>query len=230
MAVVRKSDVSTTGTWFGRNSAPSVGKRHSMHSGSTVGSTTSTLADVPLPVSSRKQRRASKKLSVSAANRLPELAKQPASYLKTQSNTLTPKNQKSGGGSLPMMPTSGAAPFWLIRLYTSHRYSSVVTFLLVAATLCVYGWTVYSQKLWSQGYNRLQDLQLYERQLTTTNATLKNKMAEEAEQETAGLVSPTPARTIFLPTAPPSYSSDATPLSTQPNLETPQNTLSPLGY
>ncbi|MBE9200301.1 MULTISPECIES: hypothetical protein [unclassified Nodularia (in: cyanobacteria)] len=229
MAVVRKSAVSTTGTWFRRNSPPSVGKRRSMRLESTVGST-STLADETLPVSSKRQRRASKKLSISTTNGLLEVSKQPVSHLKTQSNTTTPKNLKSGGGSLPVMPTSGAAPFWLLRLYTSHRYSSVVTFLLVLATLFVYGWTVYSQELWGQGYNRLQNLQLHERQLTTTNATLKNKMAEEAEQEAAGLVSPTPARTIFLPSASPSDSSDAKPLSTQPNLETQQNSPSPLGY
>ncbi|AVZ30935.1 hypothetical protein [Nodularia spumigena] len=229
MAVVRKSAVSTTGNWFRRNSTPSNGKRRSMPLGSTVGSA-STFADEPLPVSSKRHRRSSKKLSVSATNALPEVAKQPVPQHKSQSNITTQKNLKPTEGSLPVMPTSGAAPFWLLRLYTSHRYSSVVTFLLVSATLFVYGWTVYSQELWSQGYNRLQNLQLQERQLTTTNATLKNKMAEEAEQETAGLVSPTPARTIFLPTASPSYSSQATPPSTPPNLETQQNTPSPLGY
>lgn len=229
MTVVRKSPISSTGTWFRRNSTPSVGKRRSMGLGSTVGST-SILTDEPLPVASKRQRRSSKKLSVSATNKLPEVAKPTVSHLKRHSSTITPKNQNSGEGSLPVMPTSRAAPFWLIRLYTSHRYSSVVTFLLVVATLFVYGWTVYSQELWSQGYNKLQSLQLHERQLTTTTATLKNKMAEEAEQETAGLVSPTPARTIFLPTTSPSHSSDATPVSTQTNLETQQNTDSPLGY
>ncbi|MDB9378853.1 hypothetical protein, partial [Nodularia sphaerocarpa] len=213
MAVVRKSAVSTTGNWFRRNSTPSVEKQRSMPLGSNLESTSASV-DVPLPVSSKRQRRSAKKLAVSATNRLPELAKQPVSHLKSQSNTITPKNQKSGEASQPVMSTSGAAPFWLLRLYTSHRYSSVVTFLLVTATLFVYGWTVYSQELWSQGYNRLQNLQLHERQLTTTNATLKNKMAEEAEQEAAGLVSPTPARTIFLRPASPSYSSNTTPLST----------------
>jgi hypothetical protein len=128
------------------------------------------------------------------------------------------------------MPGSGAAPLWLLRLYTSHRYSSVVAFLLVTATLFVYGWTVYSQELWSQGYNRLQNLQLHERQLTTTNASLKNKMAEEAEKETLKLVSPTPARTIFLPTPSPSHSSHTKPSGTPSSLEKLQNTPSPLGY
>ncbi|MEA5516087.1 hypothetical protein [Nodularia sp. UHCC 0506] len=223
MTVVRKSAVSTTGTWFQRNSTPSKGKRRSIGSPST-------LADEALPVSSKKQQRPAKKLSVAATKRLPEPLKRPVSSLRTQSNTTMQNNQKSGKGSLPMMPTAGAAPFWLMRLYTSHRYSSVVTFLLVAITLCVYGGTVYSQKQWSQGYNRLQELQLHERYLTTTNAILKNKMAEEAEQVTSGLVSPTPAKTIFLPTAPPFYSSDSTPVNKQPNLATQQNTPLPLGY
>ena len=75
----------------------------------------------------------------------------------------------------------------------------------MAATLIVYGWTVYSQELWSQSYRKLQNLQRHERQLNTTNATLTNKMAEEAEQPGTELVSPTSAGTIFLPPASNSY-------------------------
>ncbi len=231
MVVVRKSAVSRTGNWFRRNSTPSPGKRRSMPLESTLGST-SKLADEPLAISPKRQRRSAKKLAVSAPNTngLPELVKQPASHLKIQSKTTPQKKQQLGEGSLPLMPTSGAAPFWLIRLYTSHRYSSIVTFLLVAATLFMYGSTVYSQTLWSQGYNRLQDLQLRERHLTTTNATLKNKMAEEGEQEASGLVSPTPDRTIFLPITSPSHSVNTTPQSIQPSLEKQPNTALPLGY
>ena len=228
MVVVRKSAVSTKGNWFRRNSTSSGGKRRSMRLESTVGSSSASV-DQP-PVSSPRQRRSSKKLSVAATNGLSEVTKQPDSHLTRQSNATMQKIHKSSEANLPVMATSGATPFWLLRLYTSHRYSSIVTFLLVAATLFIYGWTVYSQQMWSQGYNKLQNLQFQERELTTTNATLKNKMAEEAELEAAGLVSPTPARTIFLPTASPTYSSNTTPVSTQPNMETLQNTSSPLGY
>ena len=229
MAVVRKSAVPKTGLWFRINPTPSNGEGPPIPLGSTSGST-STLVDEPLPRSSKRQRRAVKKLPVSTTHPLPEVAKQRVSRVESQSNRTTQKNQKLGEGSLPVMPNYGSGPFWLLRLYTSHRYSSVVTFFLVAATLFVYGWIVYSQQLWSQEYNRLQNLKLYERQLTTTNATLKNKMAEEAEEEGTGLVSPTPARTIFLPAASPSSSSDATPPGTALNMEKPQNTPLPLGY
>lgn len=220
MVVVRKSPFSSTDTWFSRNSTPSR-KRRSTSIESTVSSKSQLVAQT-LPVSAKKQRRTAKKSSTSATNPLPEVSK--------QSNTTTPRNHQSNFLRVPVMPNSGAVPFWLLRLYTSHRYSSVVTFLLVTATLFVYGWTVYSQQLWSQGYRKLQNLQIQERQLTTTNATLKNKMAEEAEKEASGLVSPTPARTIFLPTASPSRSSAKTPLSTPENLETHDPTPSPLGY
>jgi hypothetical protein len=170
MAAVRKSAVSLKGNWFRRNSTPSRENRRFM------GSEASTLADQVTPIPVKKQRRSTKKLSLSTANQIPKLAKQPISH--KESAIAAQVKPKSGFLHLPVMPSSGAAPVWLLRLYASHRYSSVVTFLLVASALVVYGWTVYSQELWGQGYRRLQNLQLYERQLTTTNATLKNKMAE----------------------------------------------------
>ncbi|YAF96792.1 MAG: hypothetical protein AB3A66_03710 [Nodularia sp. CChRGM 3473] len=227
MAAVRKSVVSTTGPWFQRNSTPSLKKRRSLRPESAVQGA-STLGDEPAPVSANRQRRSLKKLSV-ATNGMQDLAKKPVSHRQEQSST-GQKNPQSGFFPFPVMSTSGAAPSWLLRLYTSHRYSSIVTFFLVATTLVVYGWTVYSQELWSQGYRRLQSLQLHERHLTTTNATLKNKMAEEAEKQAAGLVSPTPARTIFLPSASPSHSPHPTPVNTTPNPPTQQQTPSPLGY
>lgn len=104
--------------------------------------------------------------------------------------------------SLPraaVSPSNNTTPWWLLRLYTLHRYSCFGMFLLVVAVLVVYGWTVYSQKLWGQSYRKLQELQRDERQLMKTNEVLKNKMAQEAEKPNAGLLSPTPNKTIFLP-------------------------------
>ncbi|MBH8578189.1 hypothetical protein I8752_35655 [Nostocaceae cyanobacterium CENA369] len=219
MAAARKSAVSATGTRFRRDSTPSSGKRRSARSASTVATETSS-------VSSRRQRRSAKDLSVSAPNR-GQLDNQQVFNHQEQSST-TQKNPKTGSLRLPAMPTTGATSLWLLRLSKLHRYSSVVAFLLVAATLVVYGWTVYSQELWSQDYAKIQNLRRNERQLTTTNATLKNKMAEEAEQPTAGLVSPTPARTIFVPLAPSNQNS--TLPNTKPNPQTQQQTPSPLGY
>ncbi len=191
-----------------RDYTTSVGKQRSAHLRSAVQSV-STLASV----SSLKQQRSSKKLSFSTTR---------------EHSSPEHKGLETSSHRLPIVSTSKAAPLWLLRLYNLHHYSSVVAFFLVAATLVVYGWTVYSQELWSQDYRRLQNLQRNERQLTTTNATLTNKMAEEAERPTTGLVSPTPARTIFLPPA--SGGSNPTSPSGTPKSQTQQYIPSPLGY
>jgi hypothetical protein len=222
MVVIRKSPISTAGTWFRRNSTAPGRKRRSRSLGANFRSK-STVTNAGLPLSPKRQRRAAKKLPNTVNQRYQEVV--PPSL-----PPIPQKQETPDAANLPVMPTATAAPIWLLRLYNSHRYSSILTFLLVAATLCVYGWTVYSQQLWSQGYHRLQNLQLHERQLTTTNATLKNKMAEEAEQEASGLVSPTPARTIFLPAASPSATSNATPPSKPANVELQPNMVTPLGY
>lgn len=222
MAAVRKSVVSTTGTWFQRNSSQSVNKQPFAPLG-TVRESTSGHTVEPL-VSSKRKRSSAKNAPVSTHNGVRSPDKPKASNLKGQS----PKNPKASFLGMPVVPTAKAIPVWLLRLYTLHRYSSVVAFSLVTATLVVYGWTVYSQEIWSQGYRRLQNLQRQERQLTTTNATLTNKMAQEAERPTTGLVSPTPARTIFLSPAP--LNSDSTSPNTKPNSQIQPQTSSPLGY
>ncbi len=227
MVIARKSTVSTKGNWFRRDSILSLGRRRPapMESAARSASTPSTQA---APVSPQRQKRSSKNLAVSSPNEaVKELGRQKVPNLNEQSSV----NQKTLGVGflhLPTMPNSGAAPWWLLRLYTFHRYSTVLAFLLVASTLAVYGWTVYSQEVWSQSYSRLQKLQRHERLLTTTNATLTNKMAEEAEQSTAGLVSPTPQGMIFLP--PTSHSPKPASSNTPPNSEVQQETPSPLGY
>ncbi|MBN3926454.1 hypothetical protein [Nostoc sp. NMS4] len=226
MVVARKSTVSTRGNWFRRDSILSLGRRRSARPESTAGSAST-------PVSSQKQLRSSKNLAVSPTNEaviakpVKQLGRQQLPNLNEQLH----RNQNSPGVGflgLPTMPNSKAAPLWLLRLYTFHRYSSVLAFSLVASTLAVYAWTVYSQELWGQSYRRLQSLQRHERLLTTTNATLKNKMANEAEQPTAGLVSPTPEGMIFL--SPASQSPKPALPNTTPNSEIHPQTLSPLGY
>ncbi|MGF1938315.1 MAG: hypothetical protein RM347_028810 [Nostoc sp. ChiQUE02] len=232
MVVARKSAVSTRGNWFKRDSILSLGRRRSGRTESAAQSA-STPATQATPVSSQRQQRSSKNLAVSPTNEavmpksVKELGRQQVPNLNEQSSA-NQKNRGVGFLRLPTMPNSGTAPLWLLRLYTIHRYSSVLAFLLVASTLAVYGCTVYSQELWSQSYRRLQKLQRHERLLTTTNATLTNKMADEAEKPTAGLVSPTPQGMIFLPPA--SHSPQPASSNTPPNSEKQQQTLSPLGY
>ncbi|MBH8550806.1 hypothetical protein I8751_00045 [Nostocaceae cyanobacterium CENA357] len=209
-----------------RDYTPSVEKRRSVRLGSATRSV-STLATENSFLSSLKQQRSEKKLSFPTTRGTQDLSKRTVSNLQEHSNTAQ-KRLETGSHPLPTVSPSKAAPLWLLRLYNLHQYSSVVAFFLVAATLVVYGWTVYSQELWGQDYRRLQNLQRNERQLTTTNATLTNKMAEEAERPTAGLVSPTPAKTIFLPPA--SHGSNPKPSNGTPKSETQQYIPSPLGY
>ncbi|MDZ8186204.1 MAG: hypothetical protein RMX96_15285 [Nostoc sp. ChiSLP02] len=233
MVLGRKSAVSTKDTGFWRNSILSLGRRRRSGRLEPTAPSASVLAPQAAPVSSVRRKRSTKKLSVSSANEAivpqstKELGRQVLPNLNHQSNE-TYKTQEIGFSSLPIMPASGATPLWLLRFYAFHRCSAVLAFLLVATTLAVYGWTVYCQELWSQSYRRLQNLQRHERLLTTTNATLTNKMAQEAEQPTTGLVSPTPDKMIFLPPA--SSTPEPAPSNRKSNSQTQQQTLSPLGY
>jgi hypothetical protein len=98
--------------------------------------------------------------------------------------------------------------------------------------LAVYGWTVYSQHMWNQAYQKLGVLQRHERQLTTTNEVLKNQMALQAEQPITGLVPPNPAAVIFLKPAPQRSDHAAAPVppATKPAAQTEKPTPIPLGY
>lgn len=224
MAAVRKSAVSAPSIWFWQNSHPTEERRRSARRGSAMRSAS---PKPPLVVSPQRKRPSAKTLSVSAASGLQQTSQPKVSHSKNQSK-ISQLKSKSESLNLPVVPTAEALPTWLLRLYKVHRYSSIVTFLLVAVALVVYGWTVYSQEMWSKEFRRLQNLQRNERQLTTTNAMLKNKMAEEAEKITTGLVAPTPDRTIFLPSA--SHTPNPMAAETKPNSPKLQSTSSPLGY
>jgi hypothetical protein len=100
------------------------------------------------------------------------------------------------------LPQPKPMPPWLSILVKVQQGSSILTVLLVASVLIVYGWTVYVQQSWGQAYRRLESLQKQERQLTATNEVLKNQMAQQAEDPKAGLVLPDPSNTIFLSPAP----------------------------
>lgn len=93
-------------------------------------------------------------------------------------------------------------PIWLSSLLVLQRGSDLMAFLLVAATLGLYSWTVYTQQQWSQEYSKWQKLQREERQLTTANAVMKDQLAQQAERPGTGLVTPSQANTIYLPSAP----------------------------
>lgn len=143
-----------------------------------------------------------------------------------------PNRLKTSGQTVPIQLRSRSTPIWLLRLYTLQRPSSVVMFLLVATMLSVYSWTVYSQKMWSNSYRKLDILQRHERQLTTTSEVLKNKMALQAEQPSTNLVKPNPVLAIFLQPAPqrPAHTTSPVVSTTKPSTKTEQPTPIPLGY
>ncbi|MBR8834982.1 MAG: hypothetical protein DSM106950_13325 [Stigonema ocellatum SAG 48.90 = DSM 106950] len=258
MAVARKSDVSATGSWFrtaienlGLDRSTSLRKpstiRRTRARSVPVQSKVSVMS-APLSPTETFQRR---EVSTQQARTSIPLEKPRLELLRASvegSPSLSRSRQQfpkaplaqrgSTNGAAPMTPvqeldkqTVPSIPvmsIWLLRLYSIHRHSSIVAFLLVTVTLVVYGWTVYSQQLWSQSYRNLQKLQHYQRQLTTNNEVLKEKMAQEAQRPAAGLVSPTPTKMIFWPLAP----QGPNPVSpnTTPNSETQQQTANPVGY
>ena len=90
-------------------------------------------------------------------------------------------------------------PGWLRFLLLIQHGSSLVTLCLVISTLIVYAGVVYSQQQWSSNYEQLKKLQRTYRHLIATNESLKNQLAEQAEQPETGLVAPDPDNTIVLP-------------------------------
>lgn len=231
MAVARKSDVSATGSRLPtevksrrkRRSAQQKKAPTKVEKAPETKQLKSSNVDLPVvstPVSTKKQRASSKKSSLSPQ----ELTKEGSSAKKQTTSVSESGKQKAS--TVPVMPSSESVPSWLLRLYTLHRHSSIMAFALVAVTLVVYGWTVYSQQLWSQAYRKMQNLQRHERQLMTTNEVLKNKMAQEAERPPANLVSPSPDKMIFWTPAPVEPNS----VPRAPNSERQQQIPNPVGY
>ncbi|MEM8779547.1 MAG: hypothetical protein AAGF26_11880 [Cyanobacteria bacterium P01_G01_bin.49] len=92
-------------------------------------------------------------------------------------------------------------PLALQFLLLVQKSSTTLTCGLVAITLAVYGWTVYAPTLWSREFSKLKTLQRDERQLVSTNETIKHKMAQKAEQPGSGLTQPNPNQSLFVPPA-----------------------------
>ncbi|MGD1911700.1 MAG: hypothetical protein ACFB2X_12800 [Rivularia sp. (in: cyanobacteria)] len=214
MATIRKSNLRGRKRWLRQDSA----HKETNIRGSRVNEYTSL---PPLPKSTPEflsRQRHSKPSFFSKNSSSINSKTSPSPRVKPQrinSNSVNNKNREhKNQNAIPVMPDGSKVPMWLMRWNSFHRKTSVITFLLVGATLIVYGWTVYSQHLWSRSYKQLQELQRNERQLTKHDETLKNKMAQEAEKPRHGLVSPTPANTIFL--------QETTPLNSR-NIEKESN-------
>lgn len=191
MAAIRKSNLRGKKRWLGRNSTRQETSfrsyRASVHTNVP-----------PLPKSQQQllNRRRGSTDHLFTENNSSVVSNTPLEGVQPQ--RVSNKNSKNRDRTIPVMPDGSKVPIWLMRWNSLHRHSAVITFLLVCTTLVVYGWTVYSQHLWNSSYQELLQLQRDERQLTKHDEALKNRMAQEAEKPHSGLVSPTPANTIFL--------------------------------
>lgn len=132
-----------------------------------------------------------------------------------------------GVGTVKRFPRARAMPLWLRLLVQVQRGSLVVAFILVTATLIVYGSTVYTQQLWSKEYRKLKTLTRNEREMIATNEGLKNQLALQAGRPGSGLVPQTPDSTIFLQPALQRQALSPSP-SSLPKAEVAPNI--PLGY
>lgn len=137
---------------------------------------------------------------------------------------LVPQMRRRKQDVVEALPSS-EAPRWLGILTASQRGSTLITLLLGAGVLAIYGWSVYSQRTWSQAYRQLSDLQREERELVAASETRKQQIAQQAESPKAGLVRQVPANIIFLP-----------PETLQPQVQPPPQppaiglVSSPMGY
>jgi hypothetical protein len=146
--------------------------------------------------------------------------------VQSQSSTVTNFPPRNVGQKVEKLNnTRQQVPVWLKSLLFVQRSSDVITFLLIAATLALYSWTVYTQQQWTKEYDKLQNLQRNERQLTTTNEGIKNQLAQQAEKPASGMVAPDPRSTIYLQPAP--QRPVRTPVKTA---EPEPATKAPLGY
>ena len=222
MVFERKSAVSAKNTWFWGNSSLSLNRRRSRSLNKKTQSL-SRLHSETIAVKSPSPRNAWLNFLGSRRNKTATRT----SNLDTTKKQTTDANRPLTT-TIHSMNNTQSMPVWLLRMYLFNRYSSVLAFLLVVATLIVYGWTVYSQELWSDCYRKLQSLQRHERQLNTANATLTSKMAQEAEQPGTELVSPTSEGTIFLPPPTSNHYPKSSFSTSQP--ESSPKPPSPLGY
>ena len=200
MAAIRKSNLRGKKRWLGRDST-----RQETNFRSYRAPENTSLPPLPKSQQQLLSRRRRTKPSFFTKNSSSVASSVPLEGVKPQ-RVNNRNSSLRDRASIPVMPDGSKVPVWLMRWNSLHRHSAVITFLLVSATLVVYGWTVYSQHLWSGSYKKLQELERDERQLTKHDEALKNGMAQEAEKPHSGLVSPTPANTIFLEETAPSNS------------------------
>lgn len=110
-----------------------------------------------------------------------------------------------------------------VLLFLQHT-SSVITLSAIAGSLVMYGLTFYTQQMWNRQYQQLQELQHYERNVTSINEALKDEIAEQGNTNGEAFIPLTPDYNLYLEPAAVSNSSDMTANSSSPirKLESPK--------
>lgn len=143
-----------------------------------------------------------------------------------------PITSKAKGQTVQFLEKPRSSPLWLLRLCHLQQPVCVVRWSLMITMLIVYGSIAYSQQKWNQAYSKLENLQLYERQLMRNNEVLKDKLALQAQQSDMGLVAPNPAEAIVLQpvTGNSVRANKSIHLTTNPSAQNNQSASLPLGY
>lgn len=110
-----------------------------------------------------------------------------------------------------------------------QQTASILTLSAIAGSLVMSGLTFYTQQMWNRQYEQLQELQRYERNVTSINEALKDKIAEQGKTNNEGFVPLTPDYNLYVEPELVSPSSDTTATSNVRQLDSPK-TDRPIGY
>lgn len=126
------------------------------------------------------------------------------------------------------LPQRHLAPNWLQSLLRVQRVSTIVVGSIFGLSSIVYGYTMHTQTTWRSQQAQLKWWEDQGNKQGVMNETLKQQIAETAEQPASGLVEPKPHLTIFIQSAPPRSPKSLPQPVTSPQLA-PVNKIS-LGY
>ena len=133
--------------------------------------------------------------SSTVSNRKPLASKNPnGPWRDRQVTTIKPGIKSAPTTSWRSRPV----PIWCLRLRFWQRRVGITTAILMGGMLVSYGSTVDFQQQWGEKFNKLENLQRQEWELTAANEMLKNQLAVEAEQAATELLPPNPAKAIIL--------------------------------
>ena len=114
---------------------------------------------------------------------------------RVQKNELVDHSSVLAPIKLPKQPP---LPFALRLLHRIQQGSTVLTGLLVASALVIYGSSVYVDKSTNQALAQLNALESESQQLTTANESIKQNLAEQAAEADSGLKPYEPGDMLFV--------------------------------